>query len=90
MDQNLAVEVLRQTVMMILKLGTPLLLIGLVIGVVISLIQALTQIQEPTLSFVPKLIVILLCLVFLLPNMIQQMTIFTNNLFDKIVNPSRL
>lgn len=90
MDQNLAVEVLRQTVMMILKLGTPLLLIGLVIGVVISLIQALTQIQEPTLSFVPKLIVILLCLVFLLPNMIQQMTIFTNNLFDKIVNPSRI
>ncbi len=90
MDQILAVEILRQTVMMILKLGTPLLLIGLVIGVVISLIQALTQIQEPTLSFVPKLIVILLCLVFLLPNMIQQMTIFTNNLFDKIVNPSRL
>lgn len=90
MDQIVAIEVLKHTVWMILKLSIPLLLVGLALGVIISLIQALTQIQEPTLSFVPKLILVLLCLIFLLPNMITQMTQFTHQLFDKIVNPDRL
>jgi len=59
MDESVLLEVGRDAVIVTLKLGAPLMIIALLIGLIISLFQALTQIQEVTLTFVPKIIVIL-------------------------------
>ncbi len=61
------VEISRAALLMTLKLSLPLLLVGLVVGLVVSLFQAVTQIQEQTIAFVPKLLVVMLTLIFLLP-----------------------
>ena len=66
-------------------MGAPVLLVALVVGLAISLVQALTQIQEMTLAFVPKIVVIFLALMLFLPFMLTTLTTFTQHLFDKIV-----
>ena len=58
--------------------------IALVVGLVVSLFQALTQIQEMTLTFVPKIIVIFLAVLVLLPFMISTLMTFSQGLFDRI------
>ncbi len=62
-------DVARDAIWTIIKVSSPLLIVGLVVGVVISLIQALTQIQEQTLAFVPKILAIFITLVLALPFM---------------------
>jgi flagellar biosynthetic protein FliQ len=61
--------------------GLPILILSLVIGVAISVFQAMTSIQEQTLSFVPKIIAVVLALVVLGPWMLGTMVSFTTNLF---------
>jgi flagellar biosynthetic protein FliQ len=78
-------EVARDALVVMLKLGAPIMLIALVVGLTISLVQALTQIQEMTLAFVPKILVIFLSLIVFLPYMMTTLTVFTERLFDKIV-----
>ena len=56
-----------------------------IVGLLISLFQTLTQIQEMTLVFVPKILLVFLALIFLLPFMIEQLRVFTNGLFDRII-----
>ena len=60
--------------------------IALMVGLVIALFQALTQIQEMTLTFVPKIIVIFVSVLVLLPFMISTLTCFSQGLFDRIAN----
>lgn len=60
MDENILVELTRQTLFIIIKTSAPLLLISLIVGLIISVIQTVTSIQEQTLTFVPKLIAIFL------------------------------
>jgi flagellar biosynthesis protein FliQ len=62
-------DVSRDAIWTIVKVSSPLLIVALVVGVVISLVQALTQIQEQTLAFVPKIIAIFITLVLALPYM---------------------
>lgn len=69
----------------ILKIALPLLLTALVVGLVISFIQALTQIQEMTLSFIPKIIALFIMMVFLFPYFGSTLNTFTLEIFDKIV-----
>jgi flagellar biosynthetic protein FliQ len=69
----------------LLKIGGPVMLVALVAGLAISLVQALTQIQEMTLAFVPKIVLIFLSLLLFLPFMVSTLTGFTQRLFDKIV-----
>ncbi len=78
-------QVGRDAVYVMLKISTPLLLIALVVGLIISLIQALTQMQEVTLSFVPKIIAVFIALIFLTGFMITNLSNFTVELFDRIV-----
>jgi flagellar biosynthesis protein FliQ len=73
MTSALALELVRRAVMLCLLVGGPLLLTALVIGVVVSLFQAVTQLQEQTLSFIPKLIGVGLVLVLSLPWMMRQL-----------------
>ena len=79
------IDVGRDALIVLLKMGAPVLLVALVVGLAISLVQALTQIQEMTLAFVPKIVVIFLALMLFLPFMLTTLTTFTQHLFDKIV-----
>ncbi len=80
------IEISRDAIVVLLKIGTPVMLIALMTGLSISLIQALTQIQEMTLAFVPKILVIFLSILVLLPFMMTTLTTFTETLFDRIIS----
>lgn len=77
-------DIARESVWVMLKIGLPLMLVALVVGFVISLIQALTQIQEMTLSFVPKIVSIFVAFILFLPFMGMTMQSFGEELFKKI------
>jgi flagellar biosynthetic protein FliQ len=79
-------DVSREAVIVTLKIGAPVMLIALVVGLVISLFQALTQIQEMTLSFIPKIIAIFLSLLLLMPFMLSTLTTFTQGLAERIIH----
>lgn len=67
-----------------LMVAGPMLLFALVVGLLISIFQAVTQINEMTLTFVPKILAVALALLIFLPWMINRMTDFTNHLVDMI------
>ncbi|MFC6465676.1 flagellar biosynthesis protein FliQ [Marinilactibacillus sp. GCM10026970] len=77
-------DVLQDAFLVMLRVGAPVLIIALVIGLVVSILQATTQIQEQTLSFVPKLFAILLTLVLLGTFMLNTLMAFTERMFDII------
>ena len=84
MTESFVVTLGRDTLTMALLLGTPMLGLSLVIGLIVSLFQAVTQINEMTLTFVPKLIGFGVVLAVFGPWMLQQLVRFTVNLFDLI------
>lgn len=79
------IEVGREAFWVILKTGGPVLMAGLVVGLLIALFQTLTSIQEMTLVFVPKIVFIFISLVLLLPFMINNVVSFGESIFDKII-----
>ncbi len=81
-----AIEISRQAIIVLLKMGVPVMLIALIVGLSVSLLQALTQIQEMTLAFVPKIIVIFASLLLFLPFMMSTLTNFTHHVMDKVVS----
>jgi flagellar biosynthesis protein FliQ len=81
-----ALSIARDAIIVALKLGAPAMLLALGVGLVISFIQALTQIQEMTLTFVPKMVVILLSLLLFLPFMLSTLTSFTESLMGRIIS----
>jgi flagellar biosynthetic protein FliQ len=78
-------SLIRDAMLVVLKLGGPLLMIAMGVGLVVSLIQAITQINEATLSFVPKVIAIGVALMLLGPFMFATLSSFTVILFDRMV-----
>ncbi len=74
MSVDAAAEIVRHAVMITILVASPLLLISLIVGVIVSLIQAVTQIQEQTLTFVPKLLALGVALIILLPWILTQLT----------------
>lgn len=85
MNESEVIDVARECLVVMLRVGGPILLLGLVIGVLVSLIQTVTSIQEATLNFVPKLVVMSLALLLLFPFMMSTLITFTHGLFDRIV-----
>ncbi len=81
-----AMTIGRDAIIVALKLGAPAMLLALAVGLAISFFQALTQIQEMTLTFVPKMIVILLSLLLFMPFMLSTLTSFTEGLMGRIVS----
>lgn len=77
--------VLRDAMLVTMKLGGPPLLIGLVVGLVISVVQAVTQINDQALSFLPRVVALTLTLVLLGPFMLATLSSFTVALFDRLV-----
>jgi flagellar biosynthetic protein FliQ len=86
MNANDAIEIGRETIFVAIKLGAPAMLLALAVGLGIALLQALTQIQEMTLTFVPKMLVILLSLVLFLPFMLATLESFTQGLMSRIIS----
>ncbi len=77
-------DVAREAIFVLIKLGAPVMGVALVVGVLVALLQALTQMQEMTLSFVPKILAIFLTLILALPFMIQILVGFGEDLFGRI------
>jgi flagellar biosynthetic protein FliQ len=84
MNEVEVVEIAREAIWVMLKIGAPVMLVALAVGLIISLFQALTQIQEVTLTFVPKIVAIFLALTVLLPYMLATLIGFSHHLFDMI------
>ena len=82
MDASTVINIARQTIWVIVETAVPVLLVSMVVGLVISLFQTLTSIQEQTLTFVPKLIAILLTIMIIGSWMLNQITGFMNNLWN--------
>ena len=85
MNETEILDIAREAIFVILKLGAPAMVLALIVGVSISVFQALTQIQEQTLTFMPKIIVIFLSMLVLLPYMFETLQGFTLGLVDRII-----
>ena len=84
MNEIAVLEVGSDALFVVLKTAGPIMLSGLAIGLIIALFQALTTIQEMTLTFVPKILVIFLAIIVFLPYMMTTVTEFGRGLFDRI------
>ena len=74
------VELVRQALLITLKIAAPILLAGIVVGLIISLLQSVTSIQDQTLSFVPKIVVMILVAAVLTPWIIQRLIDYSREL----------
>lgn len=85
MDELEIIDFTREAIMLTIKISAPVMLVGLAVGVMISLVQALTQIQEMTLTFVPKMVAIYATIFMMFPLMTSTLIIFMQKIADKIV-----
>jgi len=86
MTPDFVVGFAKDAIELTLLLSMPMLGIGLIVGVIISIIQAATQIQEMTLSFIPKILAIFLALLVSFPWLMDKMITFTRQLIENIPN----
>ncbi|MFZ4541359.1 MAG: flagellar biosynthesis protein FliQ [Rickettsiales bacterium] len=77
-------DLAREGIWVLLLVSAPLLLTALIVGLAISLVQALTQIQEQTLTFVPKMTAMLLVMALAMPFMLQSLQDYGHKLFERI------
>ena len=85
MNEVVVSELGREALWVVLKVATPIMMAGLLIGLLIALFQALTTIQEMTLTFVPKILVIFTSIIVFLPFMMTTVVEFAQSLFDRII-----
>ena len=79
------IEIAREGMLVMLKISAPPLLAGLAVGLIVSLFQTVTQIQEQTLTFVPKVLIVFLTLLLFLPFMMHSLMDFTRGVMDRMV-----
>jgi flagellar biosynthetic protein FliQ len=84
MSMGMAINILRGGILQVLIISAPILLVGMITGLIISIIQATTSIQEQTLTFVPKIAAILGAIIIFGPWIITSMVQFTIRLFQQI------
>lgn len=84
MDAAQTLDVAREGIWVLIQVAGPLMVAGLVVGLVISLFQALTQIQEMTLAFVPKILVVFVALLVFMPFMLATLTSFMQGVAGRI------
>lgn len=87
MEPDLALDLGRQALMLMMIISMPLLGVALVVGVLISLVQAVTQIQEMTLSFVPKVIAMAVAASLMMPYLLQLMMEYTTEMLGSMPIP---
>lgn len=86
MEPGTAITIATESLKVLLQLSLPILLVALSVGFMISLIQALTQIQEPTISFVPKIIAVFTALFFLMNYFGNIFNVYTEHLFSYMIH----
>ena len=84
MGNEAVIEITNEAMKVALMLAAPMLMGALIIGILVSLFQAVTQINEQTLSFIPKILIIVAALVFFSPWMLETLTEFTRETFLRI------
>jgi len=82
MTPDLAVNIARKAVQTVLMCAAPMLLAGMIIGLFVSILQAATQVNEQTLTFIPKIVAVFLTLLFFGPWIIKTLTAFTIGVFE--------
>ena len=81
MDLEMAVDLVRNATFLALTVGAPILIVSMVVGLAISILQAVTQIQEQTLNLVPKIVLMTITMLVVLPWAIQRIMEYTTALF---------
>ena len=84
MSQEAIVDIIQSAVMTVITVSAPPLILGLLVGLSVSIFQAITSIQEPTMAFVPKIVAVLLSLIFFGFFMISTLQEFTTNILGQI------
>ena len=85
MSETEIIDIAREAIWMMIVIGTPVMMVGLLVGVIIALLQALTQVQEITLVFVPKILTMFMAIFVLFPSFIMLMSGFMQNIADRII-----
>ena len=86
METAEVLDISREAIFVLLKISAPIMFSALVVGLLISLFQALTQIQEITLTFVPKIFVVFMVTIIFLPFMIETLQVFAEHLAERIIS----
>lgn len=89
MNAELAIELIKNMIFLAIKLAAPLLVVGMIVGLAISLFQTVTSIQEQTLSFVPKALAIITVLIVALPWMLRTLMEYALELIQKMPDMAR-
>ena len=86
MNETEVIAVAREAIIVLIKMGAPAMLIALAVGLTIAVFQALTQIQEVTLTFVPKILALFATVLVFVPFMLNTLRNFTLGLVDRIIS----
>ncbi len=87
MDEGTILDLGKRVLVLTLTISFPMLIVGLVVGVLISIVQAVTQIQEMTLTFIPKVFAMAAALIFFMPWILAQLISFTREMFGPMPMP---
>jgi flagellar biosynthetic protein FliQ len=79
------IDIARQSILVMIKVAAPSLLVGLAVGLLISIFQTLTQIQEQTLTFVPKMLLVFASMILFMPFMLGTLTDFWKSIMDRVI-----
>ena len=86
MSQNQVLYMAKEAIGAVLLVGGPILGVSLLVGLLVSIFQAMTQIQEQTLSFIPKVVAVVAVLILLGPWMLSVLTAYTTNLLTQLAS----
>ena len=86
MNEAEVLDIARDALYTLIIIGTPVMMVALIVGLLIALFQALTQVQEMTLTFVPKILAVFLCLIMFMPFMMNTLIDFSAELYGRIVS----
>ena len=84
MTPEIAIDICRKAVIAILTISAPMLLAGMIIGLLVSIFQAATQINEQTLTFIPKIVAVFVTMLLFGPWIIRVISVFTTGLFEMV------
>lgn len=89
MSQSMVIGIARDAVLTVLYVAGPVMVVALVVGLIISILQATTQIQEQTLTFVPKIVAVFMFILLMLPFFMAKLQAFAEEMFSHIANVLR-
>lgn len=84
MDESTVIDLSRETIMTAIKIVTPILIVGMTVGIMVSLFQTITSLQEQTLTLVPKMLSMALTIMILLPYILETLLDFGTGLFTNL------